>query len=138
MANRDKVLTGLECCRQVMAGACVENTKCAVCPYFQGHDDGSGNPCYCVSNLMKDMQELLTPHVLAINEIHRGMTVWLEDFDKPDVILAIGGSSAVGHKCFIDVLDRALAVKDAEYNIRWRAWTAEPTEEQRAVAKWND
>lgn len=76
------------------------------------------------------------PRVLALDEIHRGMAVWLEDVDKADVILAIGGSSAGKAKCFITANDMAIAPKDAEYGIRWRAWTVTPTGEQRKAVKW--
>jgi hypothetical protein len=77
------------------------------------------------------------PRVLALDEIHRGMAVWLEDVDKADVILAIGGSSVGGAKCFISENDMSIAPKDAEYGVRWRAWNAEPSEEQREATPWN-
>lgn len=77
------------------------------------------------------------PRVLALDEIHRGMAVWLEDVDKADVILAIGGASAGGAKCFITENDTSIAPLSAEYGIRWRAWTAEPTEDQREATPWN-
>jgi hypothetical protein len=76
------------------------------------------------------------PRVLALDEIHRGMAVWLEDVDKTDVILAIGGSSVGGAKCFISENDMSISPKDAEYGIRWRAWNAEPSKEQRGAVKW--
>ena len=79
---------------------------------------------------------MLLPHVLRLQHIHRGMTVWLEDIDKQDVIRATGGSSAGGAKCFITEDDRSIAPLDADYNIRWRAWSQEPTEEQRKKEKW--
>lgn len=75
--------------------------------------------------------------VLALDEIHCGMAVWLEDVDKADVILAIGGSSAGGAKCFITENDTSIAPLSAEYGIRWRAWTAEPTDEQREAEPWS-
>ena len=76
------------------------------------------------------------PRVLALDEIHRGMAVWLEDVDKADVILAIGGSSCGGCKCFITVDDRSIAPHDSDYGVRWRAWTREPTAEQRRETHW--
>ena len=76
------------------------------------------------------------PRVLALEEIHRGMAVWLEDVDKADVILAIGGSSAGGAKCFITEKDMSITPKDAEYGIRWRAWTQKPTDAQREATRW--
>ena len=102
-----------------------------------------GLQIYCSTQATADcickLEEALkaqVPRVLALDEIHRGMAVWLEDVDKADVILAIGGSSAGRAKCFITENDISIAPKDAEYGIRWRAWTAEPTEEQRKEVKW--
>ena len=89
---------------------------------------------------MRDALALLKaqePRVLELSEIHRGVAVWLEDVDKADAILAIGGSSAGGTKCFITENDISIAPLDAEYNVRWRAWTAEPTEEQMEATPWD-
>ena len=80
----------------------------------------------------------MEPRVLRRDELHGRMVVWLEDIDKPDVILAIGGSSAGGAKCFITQDDRSIAPLDEEYNKRWRAWTQEPDEEQRKAVQWDD
>lgn len=89
--------------------------------------------CMDLVEFLKEQQ----PKVIALQDIHRGMAVWLEDIDKEDVILAIGGASCGGAKCFITENDMSIAVEDAEYNKRWRAWTKEPTKEQRKVAKWD-
>ena len=86
-----------------------------------------------IIDLLKMQEE---PRVLALEEIHRGMAVWLEDVDKADVILAIGGSSAGGAKCFITEKDMSITPKDAEYGIRWRAWTQKPTDAQREATRW--
>lgn len=82
-------------------------------------------------SMLKSAHELLTPRILRLDEIHRGMAVWMEYKDEPNVILAIGGASAGGAKCFITEDDRSVALLDKDYNVRWRAWTQEPTEEQR-------
>ena len=76
------------------------------------------------------------PRVLQLNEIHRGMTVWLEDVDKSELLLTIGGASCHYAKTFITENDRSIAEEDSEYNIRWRAWTSRPTDEQREKVKW--
>lgn len=73
-----------------------------------------------------------------LDEIHRPMAVWLEYAGTPMVRLAIGGASAQGCRCFIDEWDMALALPDAGYNVRWRAWSAEPTEEQREAEAWDN
>ena len=74
--------------------------------------------------------------LLALGEIHRGTAVWLEDVDKADVILAIGGASGGGCKCFITVDDMSIAPHESDYGVRWRAWTQEPTDEQREATPW--
>jgi hypothetical protein len=80
------------------------------------------------------------PRVLALDEIHSSMTVWLEDVDKADVILAITESKFYAlHglvRCFITSDNRRIAPLKREYGIRWRAWTSEPTDEQRKAVKW--
>ena len=64
--------------------------------------------------------------------------MWLEDCDKQDVILAIGGSDAGYCKCFIAEKDQSIAPNNDEYNKRWRAWTQEPSEDERWAVKWDD
>ena len=78
------------------------------------------------------------PRVLTIDEIHPRMALWLEDRDKEDVILAIGGSSCTGAKCFITENDMSIAPKDCEYGIRWRAWNQKPSNEQRYTEEWQN
>lgn len=123
MADREKVIMGLECHMRI------EAPKCDYCPY-------DAIDLRCIDNLREDALALLTPRVLSLAEIHRGMAVWLEDRDKPDLLLAIGGSSCAGAKCFIGENDKSIAANDDEYNIRWRAWTQEPTDEQREATPW--
>ena len=104
--------------------------------------NGNWHPCIgdyieAITNLSAVAPKAQEPRVLELSEIHRGVAVWLDDVDKADVILAIGGSSAGGTKCFITENDISIAPLDAEYNVRWRAWTAEPTEEQRKATPWH-
>lgn len=118
-----------ECVRR---NACVEcNRACHICDLLQ--DDTELHEMYEEVIALVKAQE---PRVLALDEIHRGMAVWLEDVDKADVILAIGGSSGGGCKCFITVDDRSIAPHDSDYGVRWRAWTREPTPEQRMETLW--
>ena len=125
------ILKGLWCCTH--AG------NCSSCPFdIKGGKIRDDEGSTCLLNLIKAAREALTPRVLALEEIHRGMAVWLEDRDKPDVMLAIGGSSAGGAKCFITEDDRSIAPLDEDYNVRWRAWTREPDEKQRKAAGWHE
>lgn len=118
-----------ECVRRNGCGEC--NRACYICDLLQ--DDTELHEMYEEVIALVKAQE---PRVLALEEIHRGMAVWLEDVDKTDVILAIGGSSGGGCKCFITVDDRSIAPCDSDYGVRWRAWTREPTAEQRRETHW--
>ena len=131
MPDVEKVIKGLECC-------VAYDYKCNDCPYQD--DGGAEDGCYS-DELKADALALLKaqePRVLQLNEIHRGMTVWLEDVDKSELLLAIGGASCHYAKTFITENDRSIAAEDSEYNIRWRAWTSRPTDEQREKVKWDD
>lgn len=118
-----------ECVRRNACGEC--NRACHICDLLQ--DDTELHEMYEEVIALVKAQE---PRVLALDEIHLGMAVWLEDVDKADVILAIGGSSCGGCKCFITVDDRSIAPHDSDYGVRWRAWTREPTAEQRRETQW--
>ena len=127
--NRENVIRGLEVCSPI---GCAKEK----CPYYEGPEsDFWSNPdgYECEFNLRHDAIAMLKaqqPRVLALDEIHRDMVVWLEDIDKSEPVLAIGGASAGGAKCFITVNDTSVMARDAEYNTRWRAWTDRPTREQ--------
>ena len=118
-----------ECVRRNGCGEC--NRACHICDLLQ--DDTELHEMYEEVIALVKTQE---PRVFALDEIHRGMAVWLEDVDKADVILAIGGSSGGGRKCFITADDRSIAPHDSDYGVRWRAWTREPTAEQRRETHW--
>lgn len=75
---------------------------------------------------------------LTIGEIHRGMAVWLEFANSPDLVLAIGGSSAHASKCFITESDINIALRDDEYGVVWRCWTSLPTDADRKAAVWTN
>lgn len=114
----------------------VDNNVCADHTFRYGR---MAQP-YNVTHLMADALvhlKALVPRVLDLDEIHHGMEVYLEDIDKEEILLAIGGASAGGAKCFIDEHDRSIAAADSEYNIRWRAWSRKPNQHEREVTPWN-
>lgn len=132
--DQDKVLHGLNSCGfcdgiPYVCGVtdCPYKKESPWCTHYLAHDAGV---------LIGELLKAQMPRVLALDEIHRGMAVWLEDVDKADVILAIGGSSCGGCKCFITVDDRSIAPHDSDYGVRWRAWTREPTMGQRRETQW--
>ena len=113
---------------------------CAECLYY--------NAEWCCCNtkyIMKDALTLLKEQearVLSAEEIRSGEAVvmWLEDKDRENVIPGLwfrlsneGGDEAVD----IHVMDGFIGARLAEYNKRWRAWTAHPSDEQRKEAAWN-
>jgi len=77
------------------------------------------------------------PRVMALEEIHGRMNIWLEYIEKNEIVLAIGGDSCCGAKCFITEYDESVALKDIQYNMRWRAWAQQPTTAQREAAPWH-
>ena len=77
------------------------------------------------------------PRVMTLEEIHGRMHVWLEYIEKNEVVLAIGGDSCGGAKCFITEYDENVALKDRQYNMRWRAWTQRPTRAQMEAIPWH-
>lgn len=131
--NPRQIVDALNCfkTKQPECGKCLFNPRPGqMWPY--GCVRGQGEAIEAAQEALWTME----PRVLCLEEIHRGMAVWLEDCDKPDLLLAIGGSSAGGAKCFITEDDRSIAPLDEDYGERWRAWTRKPTDEQRRETPW--
>lgn len=133
---REKVIKGLECC---ILHDPDDKPRCESCPY-----DGA-----CLNRLKHDALQLLKaqePRVMTLDEVvtaKLGTVVWLEDFDKPDVI------SGLLKRVFIytKVIDFLIVKEEVNnevtadlevYGSEWRCWTAKPTEEQRKAAKWDE
>ena len=142
----EKVEKGLDCCTKRPPYIC-EGGR--MCPY---HDEA-----ICVMELRRDalalirqqaekiheLQTAQTPRVLTLDEIRNslkpGEVVWLEDFDKCDVIPGIrfrlineGGDEAIE----FHVMDGFIAPKLNEYGERWRCWNKKPTNAQRLMTAW--
>ena len=138
MADREKVIKGLECCAFSKRG-----DKCEQCPYFSGCETEYG----AFVELAYDALALLkaqVPHLLTLDEIHDSMVVYLEAgtkflkiVDDDGMVLAIGGSERMGAKCFLTVWDVSTAAMNDEYNVTWRAWSQRPTKEQREREPWD-
>ena len=132
MAERQKVIKGLETCLKGDPDTCFE------CPYFTGRIDCSHKMNTDALTLLREQE----PRVLTLEEIRSGTVevVWLEDPDKPNVIPGIwfrlsneGGDEAVD----IHVMDGFVGARLAVYGKMWRAWTSRPTEEQRKAVPWD-
>lgn len=129
MFDREKVIEGLHEAAAYFRSSFDAMYGTVACEKFRSWTDAIEQAL----TLLKEQES----RVLALDGIHRGMVVWLEDKDKPDTVLAIGGASAGKAKCFITVDDTSVRAWDDEYNVRWRAWTLEPTYEQRKEVEWN-
>ena len=139
MTNREKVIRGFE--------ACVSDSRlmqCANCPY-------QTDKSQCVTKLMQDALALLKEQearVLEYSEIEKHPLVWLEDNDKEDVIPALflqynGWTAEFSRQApnkYVDTIVRSAKVVSDErtYGITWRAWSAQPTNEQRKKVKWDE
>ena len=137
--KREKVIKGLECC--ISENTCKDEYY-KKCPYL--------NTCYREAGpyqLMKDALELLKaqePRVMTLDEIIAaapGTVVWLEDYDKTDVIAGLVKKVYIYTKV-IDFLivnekvnDEVTADLDT-YSKGWRCWTSRPDDKQREAVKW--
>lgn len=143
--NSEKVIKGLECCTAELGTNQHRSDFCAVCPYKDKHLGAWY--CFHKNELMRDALALLKaqePRVMTLDEVvtaKPGTVVWLEDFDKPDVI------SGLLKRLFIytKVIDFLIVEEEVNnevtadlevYGSGWRCWTSHPTDEQREAVKW--
>lgn len=133
MADREKVIKGLECLAQKQAAS---PNPCRDCGYVR-----RVNFAYCVIDVAADALELLKeqePKVLSHDEaivLPEGTPVWFEEStDTGQTFLSpmiCHGNGLYGNR-FMQI--------DAK-QLYWggrRFWTARPTEEQRKAVKWDD
>lgn len=90
------------------------------------------------------------PRVMTLEEVAAlpdGSIVWLEDNDKPDVIVGLlrdvlltANDHIVVVIHFATVRNQFLEVVTAmaeDYGIRWRCWTSRPDQATREATPWN-
>jgi len=81
------------------------------------------------------------PRVLRVEEVvllKQNDVVWLEDYDKKDVIPAIVSCMGPMVICIEFALsDRFISVGYDDYGKRWRCWDKEPADEERRSRPWN-
>ena len=143
MTDREKVEKGMECCTSDVHDPYI----CQECPYL-GHKptrDGCIQPMLLEALALLKEQEA---RVLEYSEIEKHPLVWLEDNDKEDVIPALflqyngwnAEFSVQAPDKYVDSIIRSAKVIAVErvYGVTWRAWMAQPTEEQRKAVKWDD
>lgn len=133
----EKVIKGLELCSREPG----QTIGCLLdCPY----DNVDG----CKRKLMRYALALLKAQesrVMTLEEVitsKPGTVVWLEDFDKPDVI------SGLFKRLFIytKVIDFLIVKEEVSnevtadldvYGSEWRCWTSRTTEAEREAIPWN-
>ena len=80
------------------------------------------------------------PRVLRVEEVvllKQNDVVWLEDYNKKDVIPAIVSRMGPMVICIEFALsDRFISVGYDDYGSRWRCWTSRPTNAQREAMSW--
>lgn len=85
----------------------------------------------------KTLSRAQEPHVMTLEELVRDNVVYLEDFDKESTVPGIYCDSHNEERVFATKRNGYLFVKDDDYGVRWRCWTAKPTEGQRKAVKWD-
>ena len=125
--DSEKVIKGLECCRRGF---------CFACPYNDGIDENTD----CKQQWADDALALLKaqePRVITLEEIPYAVFGWMEVFDQ--IIPCILGDVDIDDTVeFSNIEDGHNYMCASDYGKTWRVWTAEPTEEQRRAAKWDD
>ena len=110
--------------------------KCRVrefAPEWDGH-----TPAQAIERIGK--LKAREPRVLMVEEVvllKQNDVVWLEDYNKKDVIPAIVSRMGPMVICIEFALsDRFISVGYDDYGKRWRCWTSRPTDEQREATPW--
>lgn len=130
MTNREKVIRGLKETADDLAA-----WETDVCPKDRGQITKMRQTVMDALDLLKEDR----PRVLPFSEIKAfDGVVWLEDVDKQAVIRAICNGYVVTHDllAFSAKTGSPVGMVD-DYNKRWRAWTACPTDEQRQETVWD-
>lgn len=139
MAEREKVIRGLEC------HATKGFVACQDCPYYPDEliyeDDDDMEGTICEEKLAADAIALLKeqgPRVLAYPEIVSfDGVVWIETIGAQNVVRAICNGYVVTHDllAFSAKSGSPVGMVD-DYYKRWRCWTSRPTPEQMRDTPW--
>lgn len=138
MADREKVIKGLECCSE-MSG-----DECQKCPYSSeclGVNCPVGMP-----HLANDALELLKEQesrVLTLSEINKNSFVWYENKKCLRLFpaLVVDCQCITRHKFIVEDVFFDVGTympEDVHYGKSWRCWNYKPTDEQRKAVKWDD
>ncbi len=136
MADREKVIIGLECCK-------VPGGDCGMCPYSSDEPN-----LECTGHLANDALALLKepePHLMTVEELEAlpvGAVVWEEFLDvdwritrtELDPVMKTKNGNLIGMNGYTTIMD-GMGDPDVDGNA-WRWWSSRPTEEQRKAVKW--
>ena len=137
----DKVIRGLEC-RLDVNGCKYRN--CLHCDYR--HDIDHCQWACQVDGILEDtlaMLKSMEPRVMTLNDVKNlkyNDVVWLEDYDKEDVIPAIVTLYGAMSDCIDFAISNrsSLVVEYADYGLRWRCWSHKPTKAQMEATPWQE
>ena len=116
MTDREKVIKGLECCKETGW------TSCHTCPYYRGDIDA------CIPKIKSDALALLKaqePQVLTLEE-YKALA------EKPKEERDPVWEEWTGLKSTWAIPNQAYG----GYGTSWRCWTSRPTDAQRQAVKW--
>lgn len=147
MADREKVIKGLECC--VLRDP-DDKQQCDDCPYR--HPDGVITNSPCVNGLMGNALSMLKaqePRVMTLEEVvaHYSLPPVFPDdlgmqFDYLNDIQPLyfdfphPEDPWIVHWRKYDEVNKYLDGWKADYGKTWRCWTSRPTDEQMEAAPW--
>ena len=92
-----------------------------------------------IEHLMESQLHEQEPRVTAKEELkflRHNDVVWLEDYDKPEVIPGIVWRRSTVDTDFV-ICGGGARGKDEDYEVRWRCWTSRPDDKRRAETPWN-
>ena len=79
------------------------------------------------------------PRVMTKEELkflRHNDVIWLEDYDKPEVIPGIVWRRSTVDTDFV-ICGGGARGKDEDYEVRWRCWTSRPDQATREATPWN-
>ena len=134
MTNLEKVIKGLECCRETGW------TSCHGCPYY------CGDACTCILKLKSDALTILKaqePRLMTLDEVRNAChsPMWFESHgtfrgQKGFWCLHLGVSPSLHIKLMPAIGEQSTVLSLTAYGIVWRCWTSRPDEERRQNTPW--
>jgi len=142
MADREKVIKGLEMHEKKRARAGV---ACLECPYAEAE---GGTDDWCIRGLHRDILAMLKeqePRLITLEEVknhnNKDNCVWFElrDIVVIPVFTRQDRQETVIENPYIlsDQTISHLYWKNIDYCKKWRCWSLRPTDEQREAVTWD-